>query len=272
MGQAAKRSSRKPAKAARPAYRANLDAAPRPVAAQAATHTTSFTIPLHIHRRGQLLHAISGIMRTETADSVWIVPPARALWIPPELAHETSMRGHVEVRTLYIDPAYCGDLPKQAAMVEVSGLLRELILAALEEPQDYADNSRGGIIAQLILTELKRLQQQTLPVPMPRDPRALRVARPLLDDCAIDLDLDGWAERAGASRRTLARLFRSETGLSFAEWRARLRTVDGMARLANGASVAEASASVGYASPSAFSAMVRRSLGRPLRAMVRHPG
>src|ERR1700742_289798 len=162
-------------------YRANLDAAPRPVAAQASTYTSTFTIPRHIHRRGQLLHAITGIMRIETTDSMWIVPPARALWVPPEFAHETTMRGHVEVRTVYIDPAYCGDLPRQPAIVEVSRLLRELILAALEEPPDYDEDSRGGIIARLILTELGRLKQQSLTLPMPRDARALRVARPLVD-------------------------------------------------------------------------------------------
>lgn len=263
---------RKPAKSgprSKPVYRGDLAATARPVVAQAATRADGYTIPLHRHRRGQLLHAISGIMRIETENSVWIVPPARALWVPPDLAHITSMRGRVEIRTLYIDPAHCGSLPAHAAMVEVSRLLRELILAALEEPPDYADGSRGATIAQLILTELGRLQQQSLTVPMPHDPRALRVARPLLGDCTIDLDLDGWAERAGASRRTLARLFRGETGMSFVEWRARLRTVDGMARIANGASVGEAAASVGYASPSAFSAMVRRSLGKPLRELIR---
>jgi AraC-like DNA-binding protein len=258
-------------KANTPIYRANLDGAPRPVAAQAVTNEDGHSIPLHIHRRGQLLHAISGIMRVETAESAWIISPARALWIPPELAHATSMRGRVEIRTLYIDAAHCGSLPRQATLMEISKLLRELILAALEEPANYRDDSRGGYIAQLILAELGRLQQQTVKVPMPRDARALRVAQALLDHSALDIDLDGWAERAGASRRTLARLFRHETGLSFAEWRARLRAVDGMARLANGMSVAEAAASVGYASPSAFSAMVRRSLGKPLRHLLRSP-
>lgn len=270
MGQA--RKPAKPGRRTKPVYRGDLGAAARPVVAQASTRADGYTIPLHRHRRGQLLHAIAGIMRIETEDSVWIVPPARALWVPPDLPHVTSMRGRVEIRTLYIDPEHCGNLPRHAAIVEVSRLLRELILAALEEPPDYADDSRGGIIARLILTELGRLRHQSLTVPMPRDPRALRVARPLIGNCAIDLDLDGWAERAGASRRTLARLFRGETGLSFAEWRARLRTVEGMARIANGGSVGEAAAAVGYASPSAFSAMVRRSLGKPLRELIRRAG
>ena len=71
-------------------------------------------------------------------------------------------------------------------------------------------------------------------VPMPRDPRATRVARALLEQPDADGDLDDWAERAGASRRTLARLFRSETGFSFNEWRSRLRAIDGLARLSLG--------------------------------------
>jgi methylphosphotriester-DNA--protein-cysteine methyltransferase len=120
-----------------------------------------------------------------------------------------------------------------------------------------------------MLTELSRLRERPLKVPMPHDTRALRVARALLEDSSIDFDLDRWADEAGASRRTLARIFRSETGLGFAEWRARLRAVDGLARLSDGQSVAETATSVGYASPSAFSAMIHRTLGGPPRRLVR---
>jgi AraC-like DNA-binding protein len=104
---------------------------------------------------------------------------------------------------------------------------------------------------------------------MPRDARALRVASFLLDHPEADFGLDEWAERAGASRRTLARLFRTETGLSFGEWRARLRAVEGLARLSGGIQVGQAAASVGYASASAFTAMVRRSLGASPRRLAR---
>jgi AraC-like DNA-binding protein len=255
---------------AAPEYRRNMDDAPRQVAAMAKTWRLGELIPLHMHRRGQLLHAVTGVMRVETAQAAWIVPPARALWLPPELPHSVAMRSHrIEMRTLYIDPAPCEALPRQAVLVEISGLLRELILALLEEPVDYDESGRGGTVAQLILTELGRLQERRLDVPMPRDPRALRVARALLDNSSLDLDLDRFAEQAGASRRTLARLFRSETGLGFAEWRARLRAIDGLARLSDGASVAETASAVGYASASAFSAMIHRTLGSPPRRLAK---
>jgi AraC-like DNA-binding protein len=252
-----------------PEYRRNMDDAPRPVAVMAKAWANSEHIPLHIHRRGQLLHAVTGIMRVETAEAAWIVPPARALWLPPQLPHSVTMRSHLEMRTVYIDPSACKSLPKQPVLVEISGLLRELILALLEEPVDYPERGRGGIVARLILTELTRLRERRLEVPMPRDQRALRVARALLDNSSIDYDLDRWAEQAGASRRTLARIFRSETGLGFAEWRARLRAIDGLARLSDGASVADTAISVGYASPSAFSAMIHRTLGRSPRHLAK---
>ncbi|HVX98450.1 MAG TPA: helix-turn-helix transcriptional regulator [Pseudorhodoplanes sp.] len=253
----------------KPVYRRNMDDAPRPVAAMARSWTDSETIPLHMHRRGQLLHAVSGTMRVETLDAAFIVPPTRALWLPPRLPHSVAMRGRIEMRTLYIDAGACGSLPQKPVLVEIGGLLRELILAALEEPVDYDENGRGGQIARLILTELSRMRERTPAMPMPRDRRTLKIARALLDDPAIGFGLDEWAERAGASRRTLARLFRAETGMSFAEWRARLRAVDGLARLAAGGSVAAAARAVGYASPSAFSAMVHRTLGGAPRALRR---
>ncbi|HEX3709908.1 MAG TPA: helix-turn-helix transcriptional regulator [Pseudolabrys sp.] len=252
-----------------PIYRRNMDDAPRQVAVMARGYEASLHIPLHTHRRGQLLHAVSGIMRVETTEAAWIVPPARALWLPPQWPHSVTMRSHLEMRTVYIAPGSCEALPQQPVLVEISGLLRELILALLKEPADYDEGGRGGSVAQLILAELARLRERKLEVPMPRDARALRVARALLSDSSIDYDLDRWAEQAGASRRTLARLFRSQTGLGFAEWRARLRAVDGLARLSAGASVAETAASVGYASPSAFSAMIRRTLGGPPRRLAK---
>lgn len=255
-----------------PVYRRNMDDAPRPVAVMARSWAAGDHIPLHIHRRGQLLHAVTGIMRVETAEAAWIVPPARALWLPPQKPHSVTMRGHIEMRTIYIDASTCETLPRQPLLVEISGLVRELILALLEEPTAYDENGRGGIVARLILAELARLREWRLEVPMPRDERALRVARSLLEDSSTDHDFDRWAERSGASRRTLARLFRSETGLSFAEWRARLRAIDGLARLSDGASVKETATAVGYASPSAFTAMIRRNFGNVPRQLRKHNG
>ena len=183
------------------------DDAPRPVAAMAKSFTDGAHTSVHRHARGQLLHAASGIMRIETADAAWLVPPARALWMPPQTAHRVTMRSRVEMRTLYIDPQAAETLPRFPTLVEVSGLLREPILAALEEPAAY-DEARRAAWSPPHPDRVAWIKDRPLDLPMPRDIRALRVARALLDRPALPLDLDAWAERAGASRRTLARLFR----------------------------------------------------------------
>lgn len=252
-----------------PEYRNNRDDAPRVVGALAKAYTDGEQIPLHLHKRGQLIHAIAGTMKVETEDAAWIVPPALALWMPPAYPHSMVMRGDLAMRTIYIDPAACTNLPQQPMLVEIGGLLRELILAVLEEPLDYDEAGRGGLIAKLILAELERMPERKMHVPMPRDSRAVRIARALLAQPDAPGGLDDWAEKAGASRRTLARLFRMETGFSFNEWRSRLRAIDGLARLSNGEPVGSAAASVGYASASAFSAMVRRNFGEAPRKMMR---
>src|SRR5215475_12146700 len=72
-----------------------FDDAPRPVAAMAKSFADGAHTTVHRHGRGQLLHAVSGIMRIETADAAWLVPPARALWMPPHMAHRVTMRSQV---------------------------------------------------------------------------------------------------------------------------------------------------------------------------------
>ena len=96
-----------------PEYRKNLDDAPRSVAVMARGWKVGAHIPLHMHRRAQLLHATTGVMRVETESAAWIVPPARGLWLPAELPHSVTMRSHVEMRTIYFDPSVCSALPAQ---------------------------------------------------------------------------------------------------------------------------------------------------------------
>ena len=148
-------------------------------------------------------------------------------------------------------------------MIEVSPLLRELILAALAEPVEYDEDGRAGLIVRLILHELRAVAEvPALHLPWPeRDRRLLAVCRGLADDPACPDTIDAWGERVGASGRTLARLFQNELGMGFLAWRRQLRLAEALSRLARGAPVAQVAHALGYAGPSAFTAMFRRTLG-----------
>lgn len=215
----------------------------------------------HHHLRAQLLYATQGVMRVETRAALFVVPPGRALWVPPLLPHELRTEGAVRMRALFFreDAAPVGGAG--AAVLGVPPLLRELILAACAEPLEWDEAGRGGLLAALILDEVARAPRLPLGVPAVSDLRLRRLAAALERDPASRLTLDDWAAECGACARTLARLFRAETGMGFARWRQALRLAEAAALLAQGATPARAAASVGYASPPAFGAAFRTAFG-----------
>jgi AraC-like DNA-binding protein/mannose-6-phosphate isomerase-like protein (cupin superfamily) len=234
---------------------------PRAIAAMAKSFVTGDTITPHAHARDQVLYATQGVMRVATVREAWIVPPDRALYVPAGLEHGVAMRGSVEMRTLYIQPGAAPGLPSNPAVLDISELLRSLILALLAEPVLYDEKGRGGLLAGLILNELARAQHLQLVVPMPRDERLKRLCKALLDDPARNETLDEWAEEAGASPRTLSRLFSSEVGLSFTQWRQRVRFHNAMEAIVRGEPVGAVARANGYESASAFTAAFRKTMG-----------
>jgi AraC-like DNA-binding protein len=212
----------------------------------------------HSHPRGQLLHAVKGVMVAKTSEGAWIVPPRFALWIPPHVVHSVEMRDTVALRTVYIREAEARSISPHCKVLAVSPLLREAILALLDEPILYDEGGRGGALALLVVDELTRGASASCELPLPADRRLASLCAALIDDPSLALDIDGWAERAGFSRRTFTRRFRQETGLSFAAWRRRLRGLQAAALLGEGLSAGAAAHKVGYRSPSALTSMMRR--------------
>jgi AraC-like DNA-binding protein/mannose-6-phosphate isomerase-like protein (cupin superfamily) len=233
---------------------------PHPVTAKARNYRGGET-PVHSHPRAQLIYAGSGVMRVETEAGCWVVPPVRGVWIPANTAHRVIMLGSVEMRTLYIRPEAAPGLPDTCCLLEVSPLLRALILALLEEPLAYDHAGRGGQIAALALNELRFLKIPALHLPMPGESRLQRLCEKLIANPDSRETLETLAEQQATSGRTLARQFQRETGMSFRQWRQQARLVEALGHLANDVPVALVAEKLGYSSASAFTAMFRRTLG-----------
>lgn len=237
------------------------DRVDRPLAAFARDYGDGEAVPRHSHDRAQLLYATRGVMRIATDHAAFVVPPGHALWMPAAEPHAVGIEGPVAMRALFLraDAAAAG--PGATRVLAVSPLLRELILAACAEPLEWEEAGRGGHLAALILDEIARAPLLPFGVPEPRDPRLKRVTAALRAEPARALRLEEWAGLAGASPRTLERLFLAETGMGFARWRQRLRLSEAAARLARGEPPARAAAAVGYASAPAFGAAFRAAFG-----------
>jgi AraC-like DNA-binding protein len=218
----------------------------------------------HMHREAQLLFAAQGVMQVTTPKGRWLVPPARAVWLPPRVAHAVDALADIEMRTLLIDPrrlAMHPEAPRLARefVVAVGPLLRETVLAAFAE----APSRRPlGLLLDLAMFELAEAEDPATFIPMPTEPRARRVAELVLADPALQRPLDDLAREAGASLRTITRLFPEETNLTFKEWRQRARILAGVQALSGDrATVKQVAARLGYSSVAAFGHAFRQVMG-----------
>lgn len=237
-----------------------LQSVPCPVVAFSRELAYRDLLTAHSHRRGQLLYAVDGVMQVRTPQGVWVVPPQRALWVPPHVEHEIRMLSNVSMRTLYIDPRPADVLGERCRLLEVSVLLRELILALLAEPTDYPAGSRGGHVAELILSELARAPAIPIEIPWPGDRRLVAICEAILADPGRQFSLADWACVGGASVRTVIRLFPKETGLQFRHWVQQVHLSEALVRLSNGEAVGVVAQALGYKSQSAFGNMFRKAL------------
>lgn len=237
-----------------------LDSTPRPVVAIATSYAHGQRLPLHTHRRAQLLYGASGVMQVATATGTWVVPPQRAVWIPPEVPHEVLFLG-VTTQSLYIEPDAL-PMPRQGCQViEVSLLMRQLLHEAVDLPLDYEEGARDGVLMTLLLHEIGRAAELPLHIPLPGHERLLECCTAFLSAPQPHLGARQWADALFVSLRTFNRLFREQTGLSFGQWRQRACVVLALSRLAEGHSVTRIALEMGYDSPAAFATMFRRVLG-----------
>ena len=215
----------------------------------------------HSHPNAQLLYAVSGVMRIDTPEAAYLVPPSTALFLPADAPHAVRMDGPVAMRALFLGEDAATRAGIGTAVVAVSPLLREVIVAACAEPLHWELGGRGHHLTALARDEIARATALPLRLAMPRDPRRRRATAALQARPDDARGLEDLAAIAGASSRTLARLFRAETGLSFRQWRQQARMTEAVGALTTGASPARAAAIAGYASPPAFGAAFRALFG-----------
>ncbi|MBT9493426.1 MAG: helix-turn-helix transcriptional regulator [Paucibacter sp.] len=236
----------------------------RPVRAKARLLEHDVDIQAHHHTWGQLVFSISGAVRVNTAHATYLVPPDRAVWIAPTVVHAVTAVERADLRTVYLHQAPSDSAAWRGCRVlEVTPLLRELVMQLAVSPDTVDNPHREQCIASLVLDELKRANSLRLGVDLPQDKRLRRLCEAMLDEPLRHADLDGWAADVGASARTVSRLFRDELGSSYAQWRSQVLLARALTLAARKMPMSLIAHELGYASASAFTAMVTRTVGMP---------
>ncbi|GAA3340656.1 helix-turn-helix transcriptional regulator [Curtobacterium pusillum] len=208
------------------------------------------TVPPHTHALGQFIHAASGVLSLITDDGTWIAPPNRVTWVPAGAEHRHRAHGVTDMRVVYLSPDAAARLPSGPAVLAVSSLAREALLA-LTTPGSRSEVARSHLRA-VVVDEVASAPEQPLHLPEPRDPRLRQAARIVEEDLAEPRSLGELAVGIGVGERTLTRLFRHETGMGYRQWRLQLRVHRALVLLASGRTVTDVAAACGWATTSQF--------------------
>ncbi|MYM28300.1 helix-turn-helix domain-containing protein [Duganella sp. CY15W] len=225
--------------------------------------------PSHRHYRGQIFCIESGLMQVRTASGTWLLPPRRAGWIPPGEEHQVSISGAMSGWSVLLTPTASARLPSHPTVIGVTDIMRALVRQAVTWGTQQSLTPPQQRVMAVLLDELQQQPQTTLHIPMPQDRRLLRITSALTAAPGDGRSLAQWAAWAGLSARTMSRLFQSETGCSFGQWREQFQLAVALELLAQGKSVNAVSDTLGYATTSNFIAMFKRHFGMPPRRYFR---
>lgn len=215
----------------------------------------------HYHDWGQLVYASTGVVSVNTPHGNYLVPPQRAVWVPPMLEHEVASSLGAQLASVYIDRSEIAGLPEDCCVLEVSPLLQQLLLQGTRIEPEYDWQGREGRLFRTLRDQIIQAPRVELRLPWPDDKRLLFIAESLQATPDDNRSLQQWGEQVGASARTLTRLFQAQTGMGFRQWRQQLKLQQAIQLLAEGGSVTQVALDLGYESVSAFIHMFQQNLG-----------
>jgi AraC-like DNA-binding protein len=213
----------------------------------------------------QVVYAMSGVVRAVTEREAWTLPPHRALCIGDDRRIELSTPRRTAIRTLYVHRDL-GALDPTVRIISMPPLARELLLRAVESAPLDLDDDRSAALCRLLFAELSDQAAVPLHLPLPSDGRARRLAEEIV--ASPGATLEELLKGVPAARRTCERLFKTETGLTLGGWQRRARILGAIELLGHGATVTNAAAEVGYATPSSFVVAFRSETGRTPTAFL----
>lgn len=213
----------------------------------------------HHHDGHQLVYVSTGVLVVSTEEGAWVAARDRAVWVPAGVLHEHRFYGPTSFHTMGFtdeDAPLPGGAP---TVLAVSALARELIITAADPqlPAPEADRARA-----VLRDQLRHSKTQPLMLPAAHDDRLATACRLVESDLRRPRTMSWLAHHSGASERTLARLFRTEFGTTYPQWRTTVRIFHAMIDLSAGATVTETAHHCGWVTSSAFIDTFTRTLGQ----------
>lgn len=237
------------------------EALPAPIYFRFAQVPAEATYPRHRHAWGEFVYSFSGVMEVKLDNHHYLAPPQYGIWLPPRVEHTGLNRYETCFCSVYVAEEYCAALPRSTCAITVSPLVRALLDHLRQHPPGPQRSDEDERLLRVLVDQLAGAPCAGSYLPTSDDPLLGPVLRALEAQPGDNRSLPELAHTAHTTERTLMRRCQRDLGMSFAEWRQRLRVVKAMPRLEAGHTVENIALDLGYGSASAFIAMFRRMLG-----------
>ncbi|WP_313092231.1 AraC family transcriptional regulator [Chryseobacterium flavum] len=226
----------------------------------------------HFHKtKAQLLYAPSGCMTVTTSDRQLILPPFRMLWIPAKEVHRVNFRNVVAYRSVYFDEDLARkNMGTDFKVLHVNPLLKEIIERICF--WDWmAPNPCQENILKVFWDEIKTAPEENMELKMPSDRRFKKVTEEWTQRFSMPPMLKKLAGQTGAVEKTVSRIFKKETGLTYQEWRQQWRLQRSIELLVEGNPIGEVSHILDFSSDSAFIEFFKKHTGStPLQYLLKN--
>lgn len=216
--------------------------------------------PGHSHLGGEFVYSYSGVMELDLEGESIVSTPNYGIWLPPNQKHSVRNRGKVVHGSFYVPLRYCHKLPQDACSLLLSPLLRSL-LDSLRDTGTLVQNEENQRLLHVLFDQLQKVRPSGSYLPKSNDPILREIMINLETHMEDNRSVAEIARELKLSERTIARHFKTELGLTFNEWRQRLKVVQAISLLRKGQTVELVSKSLGYSSPSAFIVMFKKLTG-----------
>ncbi|USD68071.1 helix-turn-helix transcriptional regulator [Vibrio sp. SCSIO 43136] len=215
----------------------------------------------HAHTWGQLQIIRGGMLELNAEGTRFLAPPHLAIWVPAGVMHHSFNRKPVDYCSLNIMAEHTSRLPTHTCLLGVTPILNAIIEDFRTRSISVAGTDQDKRLVQVLLDQLAmaNIEQHFLPS---SDHKLLApILQGLEEDPTDGRTLAQWASQVHATERTVARYCQSELGMSFTEWRMRMRYLHSMDLLQKGRSVKETAFLLGYNQASPFITMFKRYAG-----------
>lgn len=222
------------------------------------------SIRTHSHSELQILYVSYGEMQVNSDAMICCVNPGQVAVISPEVDHEIMVVKKSEMASIYIGglgfehKSKCG-----LTMLPVSPMLKQLIMRTAVLSQDRDFNPQENIyLLGMLFSEIKFASNELGVADLPDDKRARSICKKVLNDPLKKVTLEAFSEHAGASPRTINRIFQRHYGMTFEQWRKKVKLGWAENKIQAGLSVSEVALELGYSTTSSFSYAFKKSTGR----------